>query len=112
MDRVYYVVSGVVVVFLLLVVSYGYFGVENRFSVLERRGEVIMDSLELRYHRVKLRDSMLMLMLRDSEYRIEGYMEELRKSREDAELWFPSHDPNTTLTYLFLPFITPLFLDA
>lgn len=90
MDRVYYVVGGVVVVFLLLVLSYGYYNIGNRFSVLERRGDVIMDSLELRDKRVRMRDSMLLLMLRDSEYRLEGYMEELRKSRGDASMWLDS----------------------
>ena len=90
MGRAYIVGFGVVVLFMLLVVSYGYFGVENRFSILERRGEVIMDSLVARDVRLRERDSMLLRLVRESEYRMEGYVEELRKGREDAERWLDS----------------------
>lgn len=90
MGRAYIVGFGVVVMFMLLVVSYGYFGVENRFSVLERRGEVIMDSLLARDVRLRERDSMLLRLVRESEYRMEVYVEELRKGREDAEKWLDS----------------------
>ena len=33
---------------------------------------------------------MLLRLVRESEYRMEGYVEELRKGREDAERWLDS----------------------